>query len=94
MNKENFELNDKELDNISAGAGQTIYRIEEREDGKYNVYTGSFEGDLDALKKVLEGGSVSKLNFSGDAGKFIGLSTDKLEGMKKKFSERGYILVE
>lgn len=94
MNKETFELNDFELDNISAGASLTIYRIEKREDGKYNVYTGSFEGDIDALKKIKEGGSVSKLSFSGDAGMFIGMKAEKVEILKQKFTERGYILVE
>lgn len=64
MEKKNAMLNDDELDMVTGGAAATF--LKKREDGKVDMFYVSGQGNIDAFKKLLAGGSVSSLGVSPD----------------------------
>ena len=79
MEKKNAMLNDDELDMVTGGAAATF--LKKREDGKVDMFYVSGQGNIDAFKKLLAGGSVSSLGFSICAGSTRGVSPDKVDAI-------------
>ena len=79
MEKKNAMLNDDELDMVTGGAAATF--LKKREDGKVDMFYVSGQGNIDAFKKLLAGGSVSSLSVSICAGSTHGVSPDKVDAI-------------
>lgn len=79
MEKKNAMLNDDELDMVTGGAAATF--LKKREDGKVDIFYVSGQGNIDAFKKLLAGGSVSSLGGSICAGSTRGVSPDKVDAI-------------
>ena len=79
MEKKNAMLNDDELDMVTGGAAATF--LKKREDGKVDMFYVSGEGNIDAFKKLLSGGSVSSMSVSICAGSTRGVSPDKVDAI-------------
>ena len=86
MEKKNAMLNDDELDMVTGGAAATF--LKKREDGKVDMFYVSGEGNIDAFKKLLAGGSVSSMSVSICAGSTRGVSPDKVDGIIAKRKAR------
>ena len=71
--------NDAELARVSGGAAATF--LKKREDGKVDMFYVSGQGNIDAFKKLLAGGSVSSLGVSICAGSTRGVSPDKVDAI-------------
>lgn len=79
MEKKNAMLNDDELDMVTGGAAATF--LKKREDGKVDMFYVSGQGNIDAFKKLLAGGSVSSLGVSICTGSTRGVSPDKVDAI-------------
>lgn len=79
MEKKNAMLNDDELDMVTGGAAATF--LKKRDDGKVDMFYVSGQGNIDAFKKLLAGGSVSSLGVSICAGSTHGVSPDKVDAI-------------
>ena len=86
MEKKNAMLNDDELDMVTGGAAATF--LKKREDGKVDMFYVSGEGNIDAFKKLLAGGSVSSMSVSICAGSTRGVSPDKVDAINTKRKAR------
>ncbi|MDD6164669.1 MAG: hypothetical protein PUB36_08775 [Anaerovibrio slackiae] len=86
MEKKNAMLNDDELDMVTGGAAATF--LKKREDGKVDMFYVSGQGNIDAFKKLLAGGSVSSLGVSICAGSTRGVSPDKVDAIIAKRKAR------
>lgn len=86
MEKKNAMLNDDELDMVTGGAAATF--LKKREDGKVDMFYVSGEGNIDAFKKLLSGGSVSSLSVSICSSSLRGVSADKVDAVIARRKER------
>ena len=86
MEKKNAMLNDDELDMVTGGAAATF--LKKREDGKVDMFYVSGEGNIDAFKKLLAGGSVSSLSVSICSSSMRGVSADKVDAVIARRKER------
>ena len=86
MEKKNAMLNDDELDMVTGGAAATF--LKKREDGKVDMFYVSGEGNIDAFKKLLAGGSVSSMSVSICAGSTRGVSPDNVDVIISKRKAR------
>ena len=86
MEKKNAMLNDDELDMVTGGAAATF--LKKREDGKVDMFYVSGQGNIDAFKKLLAGGSVSALGVSICSGSTRGVSPDKVDASMGRIQAR------
>ena len=84
--KKNAMLNDDELDMVTGGAAATF--LKKREDVKVDMFYVSGQGNIDAFKKLLAGGSVSSLGVSICVGSTRGVSPDKVDAIIAKRTAR------
>ncbi|MGM9581827.1 MAG: hypothetical protein ACI3U2_11415 [Anaerovibrio sp.] len=77
MDKKDAMLNDDELDMVTGGAAATF--LQKREDGKVDMFYISGQGNIDAFKKLLAGGSVDKIDISISYSSTRGVSPDKVD---------------
>ena len=84
--KKNAMLSDDELDMVTGGAAATF--LKKREDGKVDMFYVSGEGNIDAFKKLMAGGSVSSMNVSICTGKMSGVPADKVDAVIARRKER------
>ncbi len=86
MEKKNAMLNDDELDMVTGGAAATF--LKKREDGKVDMFYVSGEGNIDAFKKLLAGGSVSSLSVSICSSSMRGVPSEKVDAIIARRKER------
>ena len=79
MEKKNAMLNDDELDMVTGGAAATF--LKKREDGKVDMFYVSGEGNIDAFKKLMAGGSVSSLSVSICSSSMRGVPSEKVDAI-------------
>ncbi|MCI7612054.1 MAG: hypothetical protein MSS66_03525 [Selenomonadaceae bacterium] len=79
MEKKNAMLNDDELDMVTGGAAATF--LQKREDGKVDMFYVSGQGNIDAFKKLLAGGSVDKIDIIISYSSTRGVSPDKVDAV-------------
>ena len=82
-------ISDMELDMVVGGASTLL--LKKREDGKVDGFLVSAEGDLDQLKKLLNGGSVDHIKASARLGVSKGIRADKIDAFieiqKKRYPD-------
>ena len=86
MEKKYTMLNDEDLDMVTGGSAATF--LKKREDGKVDMFYISGEGNIDAFKKLLAGGSVSSMNVSICTSSMRGVSADKVDAIIARRKER------
>jgi hypothetical protein len=59
-----IKLDENQLNEVVGGS--TFYTIMKCDDGGLIIYKSSYSGDVDSLKKLINGGSVNKINVSGE----------------------------
>ncbi|MGN0707939.1 MAG: hypothetical protein ACI4JC_08075 [Faecalibacterium sp.] len=79
MENEKVLLNDDELEMVIGGVSKTF--LVRREDGKIDVYTVSGSGDIETLRKLLQGGDASKIKASAGVRMSFGVKPDKLDAL-------------
>ena len=89
MIKNEKAISDMELDMVVGGASTLI--LKKREDGKVDGFFVSAEGDVEQLKKLLNGGSVDHINTSATVKVSKGIHADKIDtyiaGQKKRHAD-------
>ena len=85
------KMMEDELEQVVGGRKYAI--LTHKKDGKVGVETFSFEGDLDAVKTLIAGGSVSKCSFVGSYGKRT-IQEKYFSDQKKRLESRGYTIYE
>lgn len=91
MENKNYEFTDEELEMVSAGT--TYFYIKENDKGLFTFTKESFSGDKDTFIKFLKGEPVSQMSVSGGKSS-LSVPADKVEEMKKRYIDRGYIFIE
>ena len=82
MIKNEKMVSDMELDMVVGGAS-TMF-LKEREDGKFDAFVVSGEGDMDAVKKLLSGGAVDKIDAKMSVMRSQGIRREKLDNYMKR----------
>lgn len=81
-------LMDEELDLVVGGAKTAVCIPDPEHEGKFIVMQSSESGDVDKMKKLLSGGSVDKIQYSGSFSRMT-VSADKLEAYIERLKSRG-----
>lgn len=81
-------LKDEELDFVVGGAKTAVCIPDPDHEGKFIIMQSSESGDVDKMKKLLQGGSVDKIQYSASFSRMT-VSSDKLEAYIKRLQSRG-----
>ena len=77
MIKNEKAINDMELDMVVGGASKVF--IKEREDGKFDAFVVSGEGDMDAAKNLLNSGDIYNIDPKLAVSRSQGITREKLD---------------
>ena len=77
MIKNEKAISDMELDMVVGGANKVF--IKEREDGKYDAFIVSGEGDMDAAKNLLNSGDIHNIDPKLAVSRSQGITREKLD---------------